>query len=347
MAGASGYAGGELARLIAQHPDFELGALTAHRNEGRAVSEVHPHLRSLGQAFFRPTQVAEFAGHDVIVLALPHGQSGQLGEELTASYPEATIVDLGADRRLHSEAEWTRYYGGAHWTPWEYGIPELPLAAGGVQRDRLRGAKRIVAPGCNASAVSIALAPLVRNSLIDEGTIVSMLSVGTSGAGRTLREDLLASERFSSATAYALAGSHRHTPEVVQTLVQAGADQSRMSLSLTPVLVPMSRGIIAVNTVSLRTGVDATALREALSESYAGEAFVEIYPEGSSPSTGSVLGSNTVALSVAVDHTTNRATLVSVLDNLVKGTAGAAIQSLNVALGLPEQRGLPVDGVAP
>lgn len=347
IAGASGYAGGEVARLVGAHPHCELGALTAHRNEGRDVSDVHPHLSSLRGRTFGATDVATLAQHDVVVLALPHGESGTLGDALAAANPDLVLVDLGADRRLVSATDWAAYYGGEHRKPWTYGIPELPLADGGSQRRELAGARRIAAPGCNASAVSIALAPLVRDELVDLGDIVATLAVGSSGAGRVLREDLLASERFSSAQAYAIAGTHRHTPEILQTLGMAGADLSQVKLSLTPILVPMSRGILAVVTASVPAGVDEGDLYRSLQTAYANEQFIGVSQGAPLPSTGAVQGSNRVQLSVALDQATRRVTVLSALDNLVKGTAGAAIQSLNVALGFDEAAGLSTDGVAP
>ena len=346
IAGASGYAGGEFARLVGQHPEWELGALTAHRNEGRLVRDLHPHLRSAGDAMFLPTTTELLANHDIVVLALPHGESGALGEQLSQENPGLVIVDLGADRRLKSADQWEKFYRGDHHQPWVYGIPELVRADGSKQREALRGATRIAAPGCNASAVILALAPLVQAGLVDTTDIVATLSVGPSGAGRTLREDLLASERLGSAAAYSVGGTHRHIPEIRQALADAGA-QADIAVSLTPVLVPMSRGILAVVTARLSATASPTDVSRALRAAYDGEPFVDLSPEGVFPATGNVLGSNTVAISSSYDPVTNRLTIISAIDNLVKGTAGAAVQSLNIALGYPETSGLTVDGVAP
>lgn len=348
IAGASGYAGGEMARLVSQHPSFELGALTAHSNEGRAVRDVHPHLRSAGDAEFQATEVDTLLGHDVVVLALPHGQSAQLGEALITAKPDLMVVDLGADRRLLNSDDWAAYYGGDHAEPWTYGMPELVRADGTKQRESLVGTTRIAAPGCNASAITFALAPLVHRGLVDTGDLVATLAVAPSGAGRTLRDDLLASERLSSAQAYAVGGTHRHIPEIVQSLAGTTAlSRDDLALTMTPVLVPMSRGILAVTSARLVAGADLATVHQALSAAYSDEEFVDLLPSGTVPSTGSVLGSNAVGIGAAFDHKTGRVSVVTAIDNLVKGTAGAAIQSLNIALGLPEGAGLSADGVAP
>ena len=345
IVGASGYAGGEVARLVTGHPQFELGVMTAARNDGVRVRDVHPHLRSVGEQRFSGIDIDALANHDVVVLALPHGTSGVIGRQLAEARADVVLVDLGADRRLRDPQAWTRFYGGPHHEPWVYAIPELILADGSRQRDALVGATRIVAPGCNATGVTLALAPLVNAGLVAGADLVATLAVAPSGAGRALREDLLASERLGSAMAYATGGSHRHIPEVIQNLELAGG--SDVTLSLTPILVPMSRGILAVNQGQLVGSGNDTDVRRVLTDAYANEAFIDIYPEGQMPHTGSVLGSNTVALGVSTDYQTSRVTVVSAIDNLTKGTAGAAIQALNIALGLEETLGLDLNGVAP
>jgi len=343
IAGASGYAGGEMARLVAAHPQLELRMLAADKNEGRAIREIHPHLRHLPHDTFAPTHVDALADHDVVVLALPHGRSGALAEKLADS--DAIVIDLGADRRLIDPADWAAYYGGEHYEAFSYAMPELVLADGTRQRNQLAGATRLAAPGCNATAVTLAVAPLVQAGLIDSGDLVSTLAVGPSGAGRTLREDLLGSELLGSAHAYGAGGQHRHIPEIRQNLVLAGA--TAPSVTMTPVLVPMSRGILAVNAARIADAVSDQDLRDHLQKVYADEAFVEVLPAGTLPTTASVLGSNTVAIGLATDQAAGRVTVVSAIDNLVKGTAGAAVQSLNIALGIAETTGLSADGVAP
>jgi N-acetyl-gamma-glutamyl-phosphate reductase len=281
----------------------------------------------------------------VVVVALPHGQSGGLGEQLLASGNQRLVIDLGADRRLTDNSAWEQFYGGAYHQPFVYGMPELPVAEGPTQRDLIRQATAVAAPGCNATAVTLALAPLIHAGLVRSTDIQAVLAVGPSGAGRVMRTDLLGAELIGSAHPYAVGGVHRHIPEISQNLKRAGA--SEVSLSLTPVLVPMSRGILATCT-ALRTG-SATVddVHHALTRAYANEPCVAVLDHGLLPRTKDVLGSNTVSLGVAMDETVNRVIVVAALDNLVKGTAGAAIQSLNLVYGFPETTGLTLNGVAP
>lgn len=346
VAGASGYAGGEMLRLLLGHPEARIGALTAHGNAGSTLGEHHPHLHSLADRVLEPTSVAVLAGHDVVVLALPHGASGQIAAELEARGEDALLVDLGADHRLVDPADWAAFYGSPHAGTWPYGLPELIRAgAGDTQRTVLAGTRRIAVPGCNVTAVTLGLQPGVAAGLLDPTDLVAVLAVGYSGAGRSLRTHLLAAEALGAASPYAVAGTHRHIPEIAQNLRSAGARS--VSLSFTPVLVPMSRGILATATARVTPGVDETALREAWRAAYADEPFVHLLPAGRWPTTASVLGSNTAEVQVGLDAAAGRVVTVTAIDNLVKGTAGGALQSLNLALGLPETLGLPLDGVAP
>ncbi|WP_168915996.1 N-acetyl-gamma-glutamyl-phosphate reductase [Microcella flavibacter] len=342
VAGASGYAGGEALRMLAAHPEFEVRRATAHSNAGERVIDVHPHLRSLADLRFTETSPEQLAGHDVVVLALPHGTSGAIAAQL----PDDTIVlDLGADHRLTSGEDWARYYGGEHHGAWAYGLPELPHADGSRQREALVGARRIAVPGCNVTAVSLGLVPGIHAGLIEPGDLTAALAVGPSGAGRALKTNLLASEILGSAAPYAVGGVHRHIPEILQNVRLAGGVDP--TISFTPVLVPMSRGILATVTARLVPGTDPAAVRAAWDGLYADEPFVHLLPEGSFPTTAAALGANTALIGLAVDEDAGRVVIVIALDNLVKGTAGAAVQSLNIALGLPETLGLPLDGVAP
>ncbi|HAN25701.1 MAG: N-acetyl-gamma-glutamyl-phosphate reductase [Microbacterium sp.] len=341
VSGASGYAGGELLRILAAHPDVEITTVTAHANAGQPLIAHQPHLRSLAHLTLEDTTPEVLAGHDVVFLALPHGQSGQYTDALKDS---ALVIDAGADHRLTDPAAWARFYGGDFHEPWAYGVPELAVA-GGKQRANLVGATRIAAPGCNASTVSLSLAPGVAAGVIDATDLVSVLAVGPSGAGKSLKTNLLASEILGTANPYAVGGTHRHIPEIQQALRGAGADEVR--ISFTPVLVPMARGILATSTAPIRAGVTDAQLRDAWESAYAGETFVQLLPEGVLPRTADVLGANTALLSLAIDRDANRVVVTAAVDNLVKGTAGAAIQSMNIALGLPEDRALTVNGVAP
>lgn len=345
IAGASGYAGGEVARLLADHPEFSVATLSAHSSAGKPVTSVHPHLATYRGLDFHETTLANLADHDVVVLALPHGESGELGEQLLASGNQRLLIDLGADRRLHERAAWDQFYGGTHYEPFVYGMPELPRASGPSQRELIRQASAIAAPGCNATAVTLALAPLVNLGLVDSTDIQAVLAVGSSGAGRAMRSDLLGSELMGSAHPYAVGGLHRHIPEISQNLSISGA--SEVSLSMTPVLVPMSRGILATCT-ALRTGSSSGQdIHNALASAYAGEECMQVLELGSMPKTSDVLGSNTISLGVAVDEAVNRVIVIAAMDNLVKGTAGAAVQSMNLVFGFPETLGLSLNGVAP
>ncbi|KQQ65653.1 N-acetyl-gamma-glutamyl-phosphate reductase [Microbacterium sp. Leaf320] len=344
VSGASGYAGGEILRLLASHPDIEIRTVTAHSNAGQPLVQHQPHLRSLAHLTLQDTTPEILSGHDIVFLALPHGQSGQYTDALGDT---PLVIDAGADHRLTSQDSWDSFYGGDFHEPWAYGVPEL-LVGGIKQRETLRGATRIAAPGCNASTVSLSLAPGVAAGVIDASDIVSVLAVGPSGAGKSLKTNLLASEILGSANPYAVGGTHRHIPEIRQALAAAsGAAPDGIRISFTPVLVPMSRGILATSTAPIVDGVSDAEIRAAWEDAYGDETFVQLLPAGQFPRTADVLGANTALIGLAIDRAANRVTVVTAVDNLVKGTAGAAIQSMNLALGLPESRALSVNGVAP
>ncbi len=341
VAGASGYAGGELLRLLAGHPDLELAAVTADSSAGKTAGELHPQLAGvpgLAGLMLEPHGPEALAGCDLVFLALPAGQSAVVAAQISG---ESKIVDLGPDFRLADGAAWARHYSGPHPGRWLTGLPELPGA-----RAQIRAASRVAAPGCYATAAILALAPLVAAGLADPGDVVVVSASGTSGAGRSLRTDLLASEVLGSVSAYQVAGAHRHTPEIEQALAEAGGAGVRVSF--TPVLVPMPRGILATCTAKLADPVTSTAqLRDAIAAAYDGEPFVTVLPEGRWPATGSVAGSNGVQIQAAADERAGRAVVVAAIDNLGKGAAGQAIQDANLMLGLPETAGLTAIGVAP
>lgn len=341
VAGASGYAGAEVLRLLAAHPEFEVGALTAHSNVGARVGHHHPHLTSLADRTFEPTTPAALAGHDVVVLALPHGASGAIAAELS---DDTLVLDCGADHRLVDAEAWRQFYGSEHVGNWPYGLPELLHHDGHKQRTELPGSSRIAVPGCNVTAVTLALAPGLAAGVMQPSDIVAVLACGTSGAGKALKPHLLASEILGSATPYAVGGVHRHVPEIEQNL--AAAAGTPVTLSFTPTLVPMSRGILATVTAPLGN-VAPTTIRAAWEAAYADEPFVHLLPEDQWPTTAATLGANTAHVQVTVDERAGRVVAVAAIDNLGKGTAGAAIQCANLALGLPETMGLPTEGVAP
>jgi N-acetyl-gamma-glutamyl-phosphate reductase len=342
VVGASGYAGGELLRLLLGHPQIEVGALTAAGSAGSRLGEHHPQLVPLADRIIEPTTADALAGHDVVVLALPHGASAALVADLPA---ETVVVDCGADFRLADPSAWERFYGGTHAGSWPTGLPELPLADGSKQRDILAGARRIAVPGCYPTAIALALAPGFAAGLLEPTDLVVVAASGTSGAGRSLKPQLLGAEVMGSMTPYGVGGGHRHTPEVEQYLLAAGGEP--VSLSFTPTLAPMARGILATATARIRPGVDETSLRAAWDTAYGEEPFVHLLPAGQWPRTADTLGANVAHLQLALDERVGRVVVVAAIDNLTKGTAGAAVQSLNLALGLPETLGLPLIGVAP
>ncbi|WP_402468094.1 N-acetyl-gamma-glutamyl-phosphate reductase [Isoptericola aurantiacus] len=345
VAGASGYAGGEFLRLAARHPRLEVGALTAHSNAGSRLGELQPHLRSLADRVLEPTTPEVLAGHDVVVLGLPHGASGEIAAQLP---DDVLVLDLGADHRLASAADWEAFYGSAHAGTWPYGLPELVRADGSHQRADLAGARRIAVPGCNVTAVTLGLQPGVAAGLIEPTDLVAVLANGYSGAGKSLKPHLLAAEGLGAASPYAVGGTHRHIPEITQNLRTAGA--ADVTISFTPTLVPMSRGILATATARLAPGrrdADEAAVRAVWEDAYGAEPFVELLPAGQWPSTAATLGSNTALVQVALDAAAGRVVTVTAIDNLVKGTAGQAVQAMNIALGLPETAGLVTEGVAP
>jgi N-acetyl-gamma-glutamyl-phosphate reductase len=342
VAGASGYAGGEVLRLLAAHPEFDITTVTGFANAGQKLSTVQPHLRSLADLVLVDTTRDNLAGHDVVFLALPHGKSGELTAQLDAT---TLVVDCGADHRLTDEGAWAKFYGGEYFGAWPYGLPELVLAGGGKQRENLVGVKRIAVPGCNVTAITLGLAPGIRAGVLAADDLVAILAVGTSGAGKAAKPELIASEILGSASAYAVGGTHRHTPEIIQNLsVAGGAD---VTVSFTPMLVPMSRGILATSTAKLAKGATAASVRQAFEVAYADEPFVHLLPAGEFPRTADTLGANTALIGLAVDEVAGRVITITALDNLVKGTAGAAIQSANIALDLSETLGLTTNGVAP
>ncbi len=339
VAGASGYAGGEILRLLLGHPGYAdgsltIGALTAAASAGTALGEHHPHLLPLADRIVEPTEIGVLAGHDVVFLALPHGHSAEIAEQLG---PDVIVIDCGADFRLADAGDWEHFYGSPHAGTWPYGLPELP---GG--RERLRGATRIAVPGCYPTSALLALVPAVAAGLVEPRVTVVAVS-GTSGAGRAAKVDLLASEVIGSARAYNIAGVHRHTPEIAQGL--RAVTERPVTVSFTPVLIPTARGILA--TCTAPTTASIGEIRAAYEKAYGDEPFVYLLPEGRLPQTGSVIGCNAAQLAVAVDEAAGVLVVVCAIDNLVKGTAGAAVQSMNLALGLPEAQGLSTVGVAP
>lgn len=336
VAGASGYAGGEVLRLLIAHPGVEIGALTGNSNAGQRLGGLQPHLAPLADRVLEATTPEVLAGHEVVFLALPHGQSAAVAEQLG---DDVLVIDMGADFRLQDAGDWERFYGSPHAGTWPYGLPELPGA-----RAALEGSKRIAVPGCYPTAVSLALFPAYAAGLAEPEAVITAAS-GTSGAGKAPKTHLLGSEVMGSMSPYGVGGGHRHTPEMIQNLSAVAGE--RVTVSFTPTLAPMARGILATCSARATSGTTAQDVRTAYEKAYADEPFVRLLPEGQWPATASVAGSNAVQLQVAYDEGANRIIAISAIDNLTKGTAGGAIQSMNIALGLTEGVGLPLVGLAP
>ncbi|HEU4912164.1 MAG TPA: N-acetyl-gamma-glutamyl-phosphate reductase [Actinomycetes bacterium] len=337
VAGASGYAGGELLRLLLAHPELSIGPVAAGSAAGRPVTELHPQLPQLAGSTFAATDAARLAEADLVFLALPHGESAALVADLPDGLP---VVDLGADFRLRDPQAWATYYGGDHAGSWVYGLPELP----GV-RAQVAKATRVANPGCYPTSVVTGLAPLLAAGLVEPEDVVVVAASGTSGAGRKTSATLQASEVMGSLSAYKAGGVHQHTPEMEQVLSAAAGEP--VTLSFTPVLAPMPRGILATTTARLAENTATGSLRDALAAAYEHEPFVHVLPAGTWPTTAATVGSNCVHLQVAADTHAGRAVVVAALDNLVKGAAGQALQNANLVLGIDETAGLPVSGVRP
>lgn len=333
--GASGYAGGELLRLLTNHPEFELSYISAGSNAGQKITSVHPHLTGFKDRLFQATDTAAMNKCELLFLALPHGESAKI---VGAIDPSIRVVDLGADFRLHSSQSWRKYYGGDHAGTWVYGLPELP-----EQREKIAQATRVANPGCYATSIALAAAPAISAGLIDSSDIVVVASSGTTGAGRSAKVNLLGSEVMNSLTSYKFGGVHQHTPEIEESL--SHLTHGDVKISFTPILAPMPRGILATVTAKISSATNYFALRKAYESAYSDETFVTLLSEGEMPKTSSVLGSNAVHLQIAIDEHTNRIIVSSAIDNLGKGAASQAIQNANILYGLAEDLALTPIGI--
>ena len=332
--GASGYAGGELLRLLATHPVFEVAVVSAHSNAGEQVTSVHPQLQSYAGREFVTADSIDFTQIELVFLALPHGESAALISKLPS---HLKIVDLGADFRLEDPAQWEKYYGGKHAGAWVYGLPEL--APG--QREAIKNQNKVANPGCYATSISLGIAPAI--SLIDSSDIVVVAASGTTGAGRSAKIYLIGSEVMGSLSSYKFGGVHQHTPEIEQAL--SAVANKEVKISFTPILAPMPRGILATITAKLTSAITTEQAHQLYSKHYANEFFVDLLPAGQMPKTSAVTGSNKVQIQVAVDQHSNRLVVSVAIDNLGKGAAGQAIQNANLICGLSEISGLALDGI--
>lgn len=347
VVGASGFAGGELLRYLLAHPHFRLDHLCASASAGQSLEHVHPHLPQLAGRVLEPTRPEVLVGCDIVFFALPHGASGEIAQAIEDAGGRGIFIDCGADHRLRSAEEWQRYYSNDWAGAWDYGMPEL-LHAGEsrarVQREILGASARIAVPGCNVSAVTLGIQPALARGLVDPGSLCATLAVGYSGAGKVMKPHLMASAALGSAQPYAVGGSHRHIPEIIQNLQALGDDE--VALTFTPVLVPLSRGILATTVARVRDGVSEADVAEAYA-CYEDEPLIHVCAPGTWPTTGVVTGSARCTVGLSIDERARTLVAISALDNLGKGTAAAAVQSANLACGLDETCGLSTEGVAP
>jgi N-acetyl-gamma-glutamyl-phosphate reductase len=327
VVGASGYAGGELLRLLSNHPEFEAKVISAGSNSGEEITFIHPQLSNYAGRKFEATDVDRLKALDLVFLALPHGESAKLVDKLDKSQK---IVDLGADFRLKSSEKWQKYYGGEHAGTWVYGLPELPN-----HRELIKASTRIANPGCYATVIALAAAPML--PFVNREDLVVVAASGTTGAGRSAKINLIGSEVMGSMTSYKFGGVHQHTPEIEQSL--------NAKISFTPILAPMPRGILATVTGKLDKAISYREIRASYEDAYKAEEFVTLLSEGQLPKTSAVLGSNYVQIQVALDEHTNRIVISAVIDNLGKGAAGQAIQNANLISGLHEYSGLTGTGL--
>ena len=333
LVGGSGYAGGELLRLLQAHPQFEIVAVTAHSNAGELITSIHPQLQSYANRKFSSFSADDFKDCELIFLALPHGESASIISELPAT---SKIVDLGADFRLKSADSWEKYYGGSYAGSWVYGIADLPNKA-----EEISLASRVANPGCYATSIILGTAP--SSAFVDLMDVVVVAASGTTGAGRTAKINLIASEVAGSLTSYKFGGVHQHTPEIEECLASiAGQD---VKLSFTPILAPMPRGILSTITVKLTRKITLQDARASYESYFAGSPFVTVLPEGQMPKTSSVLGSNNVHIQIAIDEHTDRLVISVAIDNLGKGAAAQAIQNANLMSGFDQSLGLLANGL--
>ncbi|NCZ57614.1 MAG: N-acetyl-gamma-glutamyl-phosphate reductase [Actinobacteria bacterium] len=331
--GASGYAGGELIRLLSTHPHLQVTQVSAHSNAGELITSIHPHLTTHNGERFLSFDSLKYEEIEIAFIALPHGQSAGVVEKFAKN---TKIVDLGADFRLTDAAQWSRYYDGIHAGAWTYGLPEIP-----GNRTKISESSKVANPGCYATSIITGVLPAL--DVIDSSDIVVVAASGTTGAGRNAKISLIASEVMGSLTSYKFGGVHQHTPEVEQALSQASGKE--VKISFTPILAPMPRGILSTITARLSEEINTEKAHFIFSEFYKNEFFVDVLPTSQMPKTGSLTGSNKIQMQVAVDEHTNRLVISVAIDNLGKGAASQAIQNANLMCGFHEGAGLSTDGL--
>lgn len=332
--GASGYTGADAVRLLARHPNAEIAALTANTHAGKAMSEVFPHFFMLDLPKLVEWEKVDWARLDAVFCGLPHGTTQEIIAAVLKANPAIKILDMSADFRLRDNDSYAQWYGHEHRAlelqgEAVYGLTEL-------YREKIAAARLVACPGCYPTAVLLALVPLAKARLIDVDDIIIDAKSGVTGAGRGLKQNTLFSEAGEGLSPYSI-GSHRHSAEIEQEIGAAAG--SAVTVNFTPHLIPMARGEFCTSYVRLN-GATPDDLRAELEKAYANEPFVHVMKSGVLPQTQNVRGSNFVQIGVVADRIKNRAIVLSTLDNLVKGSAGQAIQNMNLMFGLPETTGL-------
>jgi N-acetyl-gamma-glutamyl-phosphate reductase len=333
VVGASGYAGGELLRLLAFHPHFEVTAITAHSNAGELITSVHPQLQSYAGKKFSAFAPSDFVSCDLIFLALPHGESAKVIAQLPTT---SKIVDLGADYRLESADKWSKYYGGDYAGSWTYGLADIDPF-----KSQISQSTKVANPGCYATSIALGTAPA--SSIADLSDVVVVAASGTTGAGRSAKINLIASEVSGSLTSYKFGGVHQHTPEIEQALTKVSGTEAK--ISFTPILAPMPRGILSTITAKLTKKITAEEVHSIYTKYFTDSQFVTVLPIGAMPKTAALTGSNHAQIQVAVDDHTSRLVVSVAIDNLGKGAAAQAIQNANLMCGFDEAAGLRFDGL--
>ena len=327
--GASGYAGGQLLRLIHAHPKLKFKSAIAHSKANTSIVAEHPFLVGKYDQNFEEFSAEKIAETDFVFIALPHGESAGLISQLK---PGTKIVDLGADFRLKDSGKWAKYYSGEHAGSWTYGLPEVENNVENISKS-----SKVANPGCYATAIALAFAPLIKHDLIDQKYMTVVAASGTTGAGKKPAQSLLASEVMGSLSNYKLNGTHQHIPEIEQALSPMSGFE--LSLSFNPILAPMPRGILANCISLLKKPMTISEVSKLFSEYYKNQPFVQIQ-QGTSLQTSSVIDTNNCTLQISIDDNTNQITVVSVLDNLIKGASGQAIQNMNLMCGWDQTLGL-------
>jgi N-acetyl-gamma-glutamyl-phosphate reductase len=332
--GASGYTGADAVRLAARHPNLEIVALTANTHAGKSMREVFPHFFMLDLPQLTEWEKVDWRALDAVYCGLPHGATQEIIAAVLAANPAIKVLDMSADFRLRDMGTYAQWYGHEHRAPQLQGEAVYGLTE--FYREQIGAARLVACPGCYPTAVLLSLVPIVKAGLIDADDIIIDAKSGVTGSGRGLKLNTLFSEAGEGLSPYSIA-RHRHAPEIEQEIgVAAGA---AVTVNFTPHLIPMSRGELCTAYVRLK-GATADDLRAALAQAYRDEPFVHVAPKGVAPQTQNVRGSNYVQVGVFADRIKGRAIVISALDNLVKGSAGQAMQNMNLMLGYPETTGL-------